>query len=357
MELKKIQDNLSFITTIYNEEEDMAIFLKSLMDQSMLPAEIVIVDGGSSDNTKSIIVDFFKNLAVEDKNPVGDLLYEGTLISKGISRTKIKIYERRGAAISKGRNTAIKNSSCDFICASDAGCILDKNWLEEIAGSLFSTGNNDAVGGFNLAAPGNFFQTCLASCIMQKKTKIKPNEYMPSSRNFGFKKTVWHTVGGYPEDMDYGEDMKFNFNIKAADFRIGYNPEAIVYWKMRKNLKAVFKQFFRYAKGDAIGKMYFYRHLIRFFSFIVFILIILVSILFSPWFLTSFIFLFFLYTYRSYSRIFFSIDNVLIKKSIHIKSLITIASVIFIPFLLIYIDIAKISGYIFGIFRKKKQVI
>src|SRR5665647_3599553 len=79
---------------------------------------------------------------------------------------------------------------------------------------------------------------------------------------------------GYPENMDYGEDMKFNFNLKEKGYKILFNPNAIVFWRMRENLSQVFKQFFRYAKGDARGKMYLHRHLIRFSSLIDFLIVL-----------------------------------------------------------------------------------
>ena len=42
---------ISLITTLYNEEITIAIFLNSIFQQTKLPDEIIIVDGGSSDAT------------------------------------------------------------------------------------------------------------------------------------------------------------------------------------------------------------------------------------------------------------------------------------------------------------------
>ena len=46
---------------------------------------------------------------------------------------RVKIYSAPGANISTGRNIAIKNANSEFICASDAGCRLSPDWVEEIS--------------------------------------------------------------------------------------------------------------------------------------------------------------------------------------------------------------------------------
>ena len=57
---------------------------------------------------------------------------------------------------------------------------------------------------------------------------------MPSSRNISFKKKTWQRVKGYPENIDYGEDMKFNFNLKKQGFKI-------IALEQTKNSISVFK--------------------------------------------------------------------------------------------------------------------
>jgi cellulose synthase/poly-beta-1,6-N-acetylglucosamine synthase-like glycosyltransferase len=191
---------------------------------------------------------------------------------------------------------------------------------------------------------------------LPKKSEIRPEKFMPSSRNISFKKNVWQQAGGYPENMDFGEDMRFNFNVISSGYSIRFNPDAEVYWNLRDNLGAIFRQFFRYAKGDAIGRIYAYRHLIRILTLLAFAGIIIVSIVFSPWFLILLAVLSVFYCYRPYLRINYVLEN---KKScIFIKNKRDLFSarskiILLIPFLLIFIDIAKLSGYIFGFLTRR----
>jgi glycosyltransferase involved in cell wall biosynthesis len=361
MILKKV----SFIVTLFNEEKDISAFLDSLFEQSALPEEIVIVDGGSTDNTLDILINYFQK-KVKDFNLKfsGNILFDaldGIADSdKNFSSINVKIFQINGARISEGRNFAIKNTMGEIICVSDSGCVLGKDWFLQITKPFRSSRELCVVGGYNYAMAKNFLQSCLAASIMPKKEEIKKDKYMPSSRNLSFKRSAWLEVGGYPEVMDYGEDMKFNFNLRSKGYEINYNPEAAVYWKMRDNLLKVFKQFFRYAKGDALGKMYFYRHLVRFFSLIVLTAIIVLSVVLSPWFLLVLIILFTAYSFKPYRRINYIWDNpkispyIVLKKYGGIKKILskTIA-IFFIPILLTYIDLAKLSGYIYGLFCRK----
>ncbi|HXT84033.1 MAG TPA: glycosyltransferase, partial [Verrucomicrobiae bacterium] len=99
---------ISFITTVYNEEKTIDKLLNSLFRQSKMPEEIIIVDGGSSDNT-------IKKIHKFQMKTINHKLRFVLLIKKG----------NRSVA----RNEAVKQAKGEIIVCSDAGCILDKNWI------------------------------------------------------------------------------------------------------------------------------------------------------------------------------------------------------------------------------------
>jgi glycosyltransferase involved in cell wall biosynthesis len=388
MKQYKLIKNTSFISTVYNEEKSLPDFLKSFFEQDYLPEEIIIVDGGSKDKTLDVLKDFFINklksnynlLVFEDTNAA---FQSNSVISNSVNNISIqsifhikifkesskdsfevtvKLLQKINAGISEGRNIAIRNAQNEIICASDAGCIFDKNWTYEITKFLFLSENEinkfdnpviqesyDVVGGYSKSIAVSFMEKVLSMCIMPQLKEIKPQKFMPSSRSISYKKSAWEKVGGYPENLDFGEDMKFNFNLKNNGYFIKFNPDAVVFWRMRENIVQVFKQFFRYSKGDAKGKMYLYRHFIRFLSFVVFIVILLISIIFSPWFLTIYILFFSYYVYKPFSRL-----NVTFKhhKNKTARLFLKISALIVAPLMLIYIDIAKMAGFIYGLIKK-----
>lgn len=227
---------ISLITTVLNEEKTIEEFLDSVAAQKQLPDEVVIVDGGSKDETKKKI------------------------LGKG---KKIKLFVVEGANRSEGRNEAIKRAENEIIAVTDVGCVLDKNWLLEIA-KPFLDPKVKVVAGYYLPEAKTVFQKCVAPffCVMPdfiEKHKNKADfEFLPSSRSVAFRKEVWEKTGGYPSKLNYCEDLVFDQKIKRAGFKIYFNPEAIVFWPQRSNLMAVFKQFFHYAVGD--GQVFFSRY-------------------------------------------------------------------------------------------------
>ena len=129
--MKKILKDTSFICTVYNEEDSIGEFLESLKGQIVLPGEIIIVDGGSSDSTFSRMEDFFAEWADENKSPLY-IKSTGDHIEDPCKTVSVKLIKKQGAGISEGRNIAAGEASGTFISVSDAGCILDPAWLQEI---------------------------------------------------------------------------------------------------------------------------------------------------------------------------------------------------------------------------------
>ena len=374
---RQVLDKITFISTIFNEEKSIINFMKSLLEQNCLPGEIIIVDGGSSDNTLKVIDDFFSEKAginftviensrehsdymqVKNEEIIKDIFLsvkeksghkEKNRVNKE-SKLRLCLFSSPGSKIAEGRNIAISHASNEIICCSDGGCSLDKDWLYEISKFYFNDKKQfDVAGGYSHPVALTFLEKLLEMCIMPGVKEIDPERFMPSSRNISFLKSAWQEVGGYPQHLDYGEDMKFNFSLVCKGFKIAFNPEAVVYWRMRENLVSIFKQFFRYSKGDAIGRMYTYRHLIRFLSFFIFIALIILSIFVSPWVSILFIPLIIFYIYKPLLRLK---DTWLHMKSPLKRIMLKISSILLAPFMLIFIDIAKAFGYVYGKIKRK----
>ncbi|MDD5659446.1 MAG: glycosyltransferase, partial [Actinomycetota bacterium] len=51
----KLIRNVSFISTVFNEEASISSFLNSFFKQNYLPEEIIFVDGGSKDKTVELL--------------------------------------------------------------------------------------------------------------------------------------------------------------------------------------------------------------------------------------------------------------------------------------------------------------
>lgn len=245
------------IVTVKNEATALPRLLDSIAAQTRPPDEIVIVDGGSTDETLAIL-------------------------RLNASRLPLKVISLPGANISQGRNAAIRAASGDIICSTDAGVRLDSRWVEELA-APFETDGADVVSGFFVPDPCSVFETALAATTLPALEDIQPDKFLPSSRSIAFRKAAWEQAKGYPEWLDYCEDLIFDFALKGAGCRFVFAPQARVYFRPRETLRGFFKQYYRYARGDGKANLWLKRHLIRYATYLVGLPLVLILTLVVPW--------------------------------------------------------------------------
>lgn len=309
--------NVSLICTVKNEEKTIKAFLDSISYQTIMPDEIVIVDGGSQDRT----VDIIKNYK-----------------DKGL---KIKIIVEPHANIAKGRNIAISYSEYSLIAVTDAGCQLDANWLKHIV-QPFEDKTVDVVSGWYEPDARSDLERCFADLTFPKLKKIKKKSdlFLPSSRSIAFKKECWQKAGGYPEWLYTAEDTLFDINLKKVGCKIVFSEYAIVRWRVRPNLKSIVKQFYLYAKGDGKANLFPFVYIYKYFIYAIGLLL-LISGFSHPVAWLLLIVSVILYLMPSTMRL---VLNTGILKGFYIT-----------PISIILIDLAKIGGYIAGIIEREKK--
>ncbi len=235
---------ISLIMTVRNEASSIARLLDSIHAQSLQPDEIVIADGGSTDRTQEVVTSY-------------------------MDRLPVRLLAVPGANISQGRNAAIRNASHDIIAATDAGVRLEPGWLGALVGLLLDEGAGvDVVSGFFLPDPQSPFERAMGATVLPSLEDINPDKFLPSSRSVAFRKAAWEAVGGYPEWLDYSEDLVFDIRLKEAGYRFAFVPEAHVHFRPRSSLRAFFVQYYRYARGDGKADLWRKRHAIRYATYI-----------------------------------------------------------------------------------------
>ncbi len=265
MPSKRRLNGVSLISTVYNEVDSIADFLESIINQSVLPEEFVIVDAGSRDGTLDVLHRY------AEEHPW------------------IKIFVVPGADIGQGRNEAIRQSSGNVIAVTDAGCVLDPHWLERITGPILD-GDADVVVGAYEPLARNDFEYFQGAVVVAPKERIFDRPSRWSSRSIAFRREVWERVGGYPE-FRTGEDTLFNIKIMESRFKVVFEPKAVVRWRMRSSWRSFFKQFYRYGYGDAkAGNLWkMKKNLLTVIGFWTYVVVLLVSALISPLLMLAFL--------------------------------------------------------------------
>jgi glycosyltransferase involved in cell wall biosynthesis len=234
---------VSVIATVFNEASNVEEWLAALLNQTLSPDEIVIVDGGSRDGTIGII----RRCATD-------------------SPICVIVIEAPGANISQGRNIAIERASGQFIAVTDAGTRADPTWLEHLVAPLIA-GDADVASGFFVPRLASRWERALAATTLPDAAEIDPRSFLPSSRSMAFRRAWFEAGMRYPEWLDYCEDLVWDFAMLRAGARFTFAPDAKVNFSVRPSVRSYAVQYVRYARGDGKAGLFARRHVLRYLTY------------------------------------------------------------------------------------------
>jgi glycosyltransferase involved in cell wall biosynthesis len=216
---------LSVVVTVRNEVQNIGSLVDSLLAQSLRPAEVVIVDGQSTDGTLEVLKPYAEDGRIE-------------LISADCN-------------IAEGRNLGIRRARHECVAVTDAGCRVDAGWLEAIARCFASAEAPDVVSGnFRFDVRSRFEQDLIYATYMGDREDSYVARYYPSSRSIAFRKTAWAAAGGYPEWLYAAEDTLFNIRLRQLGHRFAFCRDAIVRWRPRETWSQAWRQRYNYGRGN-----------------------------------------------------------------------------------------------------------
>jgi glycosyltransferase involved in cell wall biosynthesis len=313
---------VSVIVTVLNEGPSIGRLLESLAAQSRPPDEVVIADGGSTDGTLGVLEEWAAS-----------------------GRLGLKLLQTPGANISEGRNAAIVAASGELIASTDAGVRLERDWLEALLAPFEGQAADRfvaVVSGWFVADPQSLFETAMGATVLPQLQEIEEKTFLPSSRSVAFRKAAWQAAGGYPEWLDYCEDLIFDFRLRDLYGPFPFASQAIVHFRPRSSLRAFFKQYYRYARGDGKADLWRRRHAIRYLSYLVALpLFVALALLHSPWWWLALVAGIVAYTATPYRRLWSMLAPY--GASDRLKAMLLV------PIIRLVGDVAKMIGYPVGL--------
>ncbi len=309
--------NVSLIVTVLNESSSLPLLLDSLASQTRRPDEVVISDGGSTDDTLSLLRRYAEN-----------------------SSLSLQVISCPGSNISQGRNAAIRAAAGPIIAVTDAGVTISPDWLEILV-SPIEAGSPTSAGFFH-ADPHTRFEMAMGATVLPVTQDIDPTSFLPSSRSVAFLKEAWQAVGGYPEWLDYCEDLILDLYLRDRYGPFPFVPEAAVRFRPRGSWRAFFVQYYLYSRGDGKADLWRRRHALRYGTYLLGVpLIIGLAARYSAWILSLLALGAIAYTWRPVQRLraMWSRDSLQDR----------VTTLALIPLIRFVGDIAKMLGYPAGI--------
>jgi glycosyltransferase involved in cell wall biosynthesis len=232
---------VSIITTVLNEAEDIGKVVHSLMAQVPPPAEVIVVDGGSTDGTWEWLLD------AQTKYPSLRPIRDETCSLK-----------HSAGPVSRGRNVAIAAARSAIIACADAGCTYAPDWLLSLTAPIVAGSAQYALGGSCLD-PDDHSLWDLASAPFFS-IKLSPQEPTKSctARSMAFTRELWERIGGFPESVLVGEDTLFDFDARRLT-PPAFVDSAKALYHPKNTFQTACHQLGRYAVSDGIARVRFPR--------------------------------------------------------------------------------------------------
>jgi glycosyltransferase involved in cell wall biosynthesis len=216
---------LSVVIPARNAASTLGAQLAALARQTHAgPWEVIVVDNGSTDGTRQIA-------------------------EHAVTTLPLRIVEMATPGTNFARNAGAEVARGDFLLFVDADDVVAPEWLEAMAKAAETA---DAVCGPldrtrftdpKFAVPGRGATTGL--------TPWSGYLSFASGANSGVSTAVFQEIGGFDASYSHGgDDVEFFWRVQLHGHEITFVPDAVVYYRERRRLRDVARQFAHYGRQD-----------------------------------------------------------------------------------------------------------
>jgi len=188
---------VSVAATVLNERDDIDALVESLMRQTLAPAEVIIVDGGSTDGTW-------------ERLESARLKYPALIPIRDESCS----LQRSPGPIARGRNVGIAAASSEVIACADAGCAYPPDWLANLTAPIFDGASSMPSADRTLTQQNSTVWDVASAPFFGVKLNADAATKSCTARSMAFRKELWQRVGGFPENVFLGEDTVFDSKVR-----------------------------------------------------------------------------------------------------------------------------------------------
>ena len=201
---------ISIIVTCYNKEKFIAQTIESVLNQTYANFELIVIDDGSSDNSRTIIEQF------ADK--------------------RIKFISQNNLGENAARNAGLKVILGQWIAFLDGDDVWLSTKLQEQLNYIQENnldmcfcdyGTIDKIGEWSMSFPKVSFSNFTYNSL--RKKILKGNFILGSASSVIVKKNIIDRIGLFDKNIKWGGDWEYWIRIVFCTTRIGFLNKELVY--------------------------------------------------------------------------------------------------------------------------------
>ena len=218
--------DVSVVVPVYNGAKTIKACLESLQEQSFKgKLEIIVVDDGSTDQTKEMVKRF-----------------------KGV-----KLLEQDHQGPARARNLGAKQAKGEIVVFTDSDCLADKEMIANLV-KAFEEKKVAGVQGSYQSQQKELMARFVQLEIEERYELMKKNPFIDFIGTYccAYRRKVFLKEGGFDESFPLasGEDTEFSFKLSGKGHQLVFRPEAFCFhlhptsfWKYLKT--KFFRAFYR----------------------------------------------------------------------------------------------------------------
>lgn len=260
----------SIIIPVYNRIDEVRDLLDSLERQTVKNFEVIIVEDGSTQRCEQEV----------ERAKAGGL--------------DVKYFYKENEGRSIARNYGLEHAEGQYFIFFDSDCVIPPTYFETLDRAL-NHKPLDCFGGPDAAHESfsdvqkaiNYSMTSFLTTGGIRGGKINLEKFVPRTFNMGFSRKVYERTGGFREM--FSEDIDMSTRIKQEGFKIGLIREVPVWHKRRIDLRKFLRQVYVFGMSRITLKLLYpdslkLVHWLPAVFVIGCLVLILLGVLVSPWF-------------------------------------------------------------------------
>lgn len=194
-----IAARVSIVIAAHNAGKTIFSALSACVGQKGLETDVIVVDDGSNDNSKEVVLSF--------------------------PRVRYIYQDRHGPAAA--RNRGWKESGTEIVLFTDADCIPEDDWAFKLL-QRFSSEKIGAVGGsYGIINKDNLLAACIHEEIILRHSRMPFEARALGSFNLAVRRKVLEEVGGFSEGYKTAsaEDNDLSYKILKKGYKLIFDTD------------------------------------------------------------------------------------------------------------------------------------